>query len=292
MRALQLVPAAVLLLTSVTAQAAIRLTYERKKPGEAESHTSTVTVDTGRVRMEGMTAGQRAGRSSVVIVDAAAKRMVMIDDEKKIYREITEADAKRIKEQMEGARAMMAERMKSVPPEHRKQAEEMMARMGGGPGGGEAPATKYEPLGTKKKIAGYSCEVYKVQVAGLPPSESCFAPWGSNLITKAEVTQFRKAFEDLQKSFAFVPGVRQNDWDKAPGIPIEQTHFAADGKTPEWTNTLKSVTRPSVTAAEFQVPAGYKKEEMPMGRGPGGPRGPRGPGGPGGPGGPHGPDHE
>jgi len=167
-----------------------------------------------------------------------------------------------------------------------------MARMGGGPGGGEAPATKYEPLGTKKKIAGYSCEVYKVQVAGLPPSESCFAPWGSNLITKAEVTQFRKAFEDLQKSFAFVPGVRQNDWDKAPGIPIEQTHFAADGKTPEWTNTLKSVTRPSVTAAEFQVPAGYKKEEMPMGRGPGGPRGPRGPGGPGGPGGPHGPDHE
>jgi hypothetical protein len=290
MRALKLVPAAVLFLTSVSASAAVRLTYERKKAGAAgaEPGSATITVDGEHIRMDGMTAGQRAGRSSAMIVDAGAKKMLMLDADRKVYREITEADAKQMKERMDGARAQMAARMKDIPPEHRKQAEEMMARMGGG---GEASEVKYEPLGTKKKIAGFACEVYRVQVGTHANNESCFAPWSSNIITKAEAAQFKKLFESLQKSFAFVPSVRAADWSKAPGIPIEQTHFAADGKTAEWTNTLKSVTRPSVAASEFQVPSGYTKEEMPMGRG--GPGGPRGPGGrPGGPGGPHGPEHE
>src|SRR5688572_24108489 len=188
MRALQLIPAAVLLLTSFGASAAVRLTYERKKAGASapEPGAATITVDGERIRMEGMTSGQRAGRSSAMIVDAAAKKMIMLDAEKKAYREITEADAKQMKERMDGARAQMAERMKNVPPEHRKQAEEMMARMGGGGPGGEAPEVKYEALGTKKKIAGFACEMYRVQVGARSSSESCFAPWSSNLITKAE----------------------------------------------------------------------------------------------------------
>jgi hypothetical protein len=181
-----------------------------------------------------------------------------------------------------------------MPPEHRKQAEEMMARMGGGGPGNEQPEVKYEAMGAKKKISGFACDMYKVQIGTRTTAETCYAPWGSNVIGKAEMAQFKKLAEEMKKSFALIPAVRQNDWSKAPGIPIEETHFGPDGKTAEWTNTLKSVTRGNVPASQFQVPAGYTKEEMPMGGrgfGPGGPRGPGGgrPGGPGGP--PHG-DHK
>jgi hypothetical protein len=237
--------------------------------------------------MEGMGGGggpRGGGRSAgIVILDAGAKKVLIVDPEKKAYHELTEADAKMMKERMDAMKAQMAERMKNMPPEHRQQAEEMMNRMGAGAGG--PPEIKYEPLGTKKKVAGYPCEMYKVSVGTFSTSESCLAPWSSNLVTKAEAEQFQKTFADMEKAFAGLGMMRMNDLSKAPGIPVEQTHMGQDGK-PEWTLTLKSVSRGSIPAAQFQVPAGFKKEEMPMGRGGMGPGGPHG--GPGGPGGPHG----
>jgi hypothetical protein len=284
MRAHQIVPAAVLLLTSGVASAGVTLTYERKK-ADGETGTASMIFDNGHIRMEGMGGGggpRGGGGRGAVIVDATAKKVIMLDSEKKTYHEMTEADAKQMKERMEGMRAQMAEQLKNMPPEHRKQAEQAMNRMGGG---GPQIEVKYEPLGTKKKVNGFACEMYKVQVGTFSTSESCIAPWSSSLITKAEVDQFRKSFAEMEKAFGSLGNMRAGDLSKAPGIPVEQTHLGPDGK-PDWTTTLKSVSRGSVPASQFQVPAGFTKEEMPTmgGRGPGG-HGPHG-GGPGGPGGP------
>jgi hypothetical protein len=285
MRALQLVPAAVLLLTSSVASAGLTLTYERKS-ASGETGTSQMMFEPGHVRMEGMGGGR--ARTGAIIVDAAAKKMIMLDLDKKSYHEMTEADAKQMKERMDAMRAQMAERLKSMPPDQRKQAEGMMNRMGAG---GAPIEIKYEPLGTKKKVSGFACEMYKVSVGTMSSSEACIAPWSSNIVTKAEADAFRKSFAEMEKAFSSLGPMRSNDWSKAPGIPVEQSHLGQDGK-PEWTMTLKSVNRGTIPAAQFQVPAGFTKQEMPMmgGRGPGGPGGPHGgPGGPhGGPGGPHG----
>jgi hypothetical protein len=289
MRALQLVSAAVLLLTSGVASAGLTLTYDRKN-ASGESGTAVMMFEPGRIRMDGMGGGgpRGGGRTSSVIFDGGAKKITIIDQDKKTYHELTEADAKAMKERMDGMKAQMAERMKTLPPEQRKQAEEMMNRMGGG--GSGAIEIKYDSLGKKKKVAGFDCEMYKVTIGTFSSSEACIAPWSSNLVTKAEAEQFRKSFADLEKMFAGLSAMRSNDWSKAPGIPVEQTHMGQDGK-PDSTMTLKSVNRGSIAASQFQVPAGFTKQEMPMGgrgMGPGGPHG--GPGGPhGGPGGPHGP---
>src|SRR6185295_12054911 len=57
MRALQTIPAAVLLFTSFSAQAAVKLLYERKKAGEtAPSGNATIEADADHIRMEGFTA--------------------------------------------------------------------------------------------------------------------------------------------------------------------------------------------------------------------------------------------
>src|SRR6185436_836774 len=232
MRALHLVPAAVLLLTSSAASAGVTLTYERKK-ADGEGGTAVMMFDSNRIRMDGMGGGGRrgGGNSGAIILDAGAKKMIMMEPEKKTYHEMTEADAKAMKERMDGMRAQMQERIKSLPPDQRKQAEEAMGRFGGG--GGQIEI-KYEPLGGKKKIAGFACETYKVKIGTFSTTESCIAPWGSNLITKAEAEQFKKAFAEMEKAFAGLGGMRAGDWSKAPGIPVEQTHMGQDGK-PEWT---------------------------------------------------------
>jgi hypothetical protein len=283
MREIKLAVASVLLLTSVSAQAALKLTYERKKAGDTGAPgVGTITADAEHVRIEGLAAGRAAGRGGTVILDGAGKKMLMLEPEKKAYREMTEADFQKMKEQRDSMRAQMAERLKTMPPERRKQAEEMMSRFGGGPNGPDLDI-KYTPLGTKKKVNGFACEMYKVEMGPRTGSEACYSPWTSGLITKAEVAQFKKLSAELEKTFGVMGAAAQ--WGKAPGVAVEQTFYGPDGKTVEWTHTLKSVTRTDVPAAEFQVPAGYTKEESPMmGRGMG-----RGPGGPGGPGGHHGP---
>jgi hypothetical protein len=281
----------VLLLTSSVASAGLTLTFERKN-SSGETGTAVMMFEPGHIRSDGMGGGGPrggGGRSGSMIFDAAAKKIVMIDPEKKTYHELTEAEAKAMKERMDGMKAQMAEQLKNMPPEQRKQMEERLNRMGAG----GAVEIKYDSLGKKKKIAGFDCEMYKVTVGTFSSSEACIAPWSSNLVTKAEAEQFRKSFADLEKTFSGLSAMRSSDWSKAPGIPIEQTHLGQDGK-PEWTTTLKSISRGSIPTSQFQVPAGFTKQDMPMmgrGMGPGGPHGgPGGPhGGPGGPGGPHGP---
>lgn len=265
-----------LALPSVAASAAVKLTYERKTSDGA--HTSTMTFDGERIRMDGMGGGRRGaggagggGENHAVIVDAAAKKIIMLNPEQKTYRELTEADTKRMKERMAGAQAQMAERMKDMPPEQRKRAEEMMARFGGGPGGA-GMQIKYEPLGTKKKVNGFACEMYRVTMNGRPSSESCIAPWSSNIVSKAETEKWKKLQAELAKSFDMMPGFR-NDQLSAPGIPVEQTHLGPDGKTAEWTSVLKSISRDPVPASTFEIPAGFTKLDSFTN----GPRGPQRP---------------
>src|SRR4051812_589738 len=108
MRALRMIPAALLLLTSAAAHAAVKLNYERKRGDETA--TGTMIVDAEHIRMEGMSGGRGPRGAGTVIVDAPGKRFIMIDGEKKTYRELTEADAKEMKERSEGMKAQMAER--------------------------------------------------------------------------------------------------------------------------------------------------------------------------------------
>ncbi len=228
------------------------------------------------MRVDGM-GGSRRGSAreseGAVIIDAAAKRMVLVNTTRKTYTEMTEADFQRMKAGLGQARARMAEQMKNMPPEQREKMEKMMGGLfAGGAVGSELPEVAYEPLGKKKTIAGFGCEVYRVSIGGKARSESCIAPWSSTIITKADVEQLKKMAADLQKMMDSIPNMpRQQDWTRVPGIPIEEIHLGADGK-PDWTSTLTSVDRGPVPKSTFEPPAGFTKQAMPA-IGPGGPMG-------------------
>ena len=53
-------------------------------------------------------------------------------------------------------------------------------------------------------------------------------------------------------------------------FPLQITHHDSDGTVTNQ-STVTAVTRKSIAASTFEIPAGFTKEEMPMmGRGPGG----------------------
>jgi hypothetical protein len=267
---------AVALPTFAAARADAGVTLVMQRGADAPS---TLYVDGDKMRME-----NPSGRERTVIIDATGKRMLMVNDEAKTYMEFTEADMKRFGAMMTARRAQMQEQMKNMPPEQRKKFESMMG------GAGDAKAQKpkelkFDKMGQKKTVNGFSCDMYRIVEEGTPKEEDCLAPWSAGLLQRTDFAGLRKFAEDMAKeSGAMAPGGRNQmfeQFDKYPGFPVAR--HPLDGGQDE---QLKSLKRGSIAADKFAVPAGYKKTEMPMG-GMGGPgMGPHGGGM-----GPHGGGH-
>jgi hypothetical protein len=238
---------AIAMLAPAAARAGVTITYDTKDQA-GKAGTAIMVFQGDRLRIEGGTQREHTGAA---IIDAAARKMLMIDTSKREYHELTAADFKQMQERMAQARAMMA----NMPPEARKRMEQMM------PGGGAGLVPKYDPMGQKKTVAGYACEMYRVSMGEQVISESCIAPWTANIFTKAEVQHLKDMAAQMKELFDFS---KQMDFSKVPGIPVEEYHLGPDGKTRTYTRTLKTVTRADVPASMFEVPAGFTKRANPM----------------------------
>lgn len=264
-------------LASAPAWAALTLTYENaaESPGGAPG-VDTITLDGQRLRAEQSRSMSPRGPGGpmVVIFDGATKKVVFVSQDKKSYSELTEADVKTLRERMEGMRAQMGDRIKSLPPEQRERVERMMS--------GQGPDLKFTAKKQKKTINGFACEMYEVTMDGKPFQESCIAPWGTGPFTKTDADAAKAVFAALASMMKGMPGAGVQHMASYPGVPIQTKHLASPAGSS--TQTLKSISRAPVAAAQFQVPAGYTKEPLPMMGGGGGAGMGRGMG----PGGPHG----
>jgi hypothetical protein len=230
---------------------------------------ATMYLEGDRMRLDG---ADKTGMASSVIIDGGAKKLIVVEEKKKSYTELTEADMKRVRAQMDALRAQMEERMKTMSPEQRKQVEAMMAGMGGAPGKPAKPAVlKFEKLGQKKTINGFSCEMYRVLKDGVASEEDCIAAWSASTVQKSDLAGLRKFGEEMMKNFGSAGArdqIQLDQLDKYPGIPISRVPLEADGKR-GLEEQVKSIKRGSVPAAKFAVPAGYTKKSLPAGGPPG-----------------------
>lgn len=245
------------------ARAAVTIVYQR-----GTGPVATVYVDGGHMRMENP---GRNEREDAVVVDAAGKRVIMIDDKNKTYMEMTQEDRQRMRAQVEAMRAQMQERMKSMPPQQREKMEAMM-----GPAAGQKPRDwTYKALGQKKTINGISCEMYQVTEDGKPREEDCIAPWSAGLVKKDDFAAIAKFAQEMLADVGAQGRARAEGGamiarlEKAPGMPISRVPLEADGTRGE-EEQIKSIKRGPVAASLFAIPAGFTKKELPMMMGPGG----------------------
>jgi len=294
-------------LAPATAQAATTIVVQRGK-----EPPSTIYADKDRLRMvapegaagamrgqgqgpgQGKGPGAPSGRDgSVVIVDAVARKMVMVNDRDKTFTEITEDDMKRMKGQLKAARAQMAERTKNMTPEQRAQMESMM-----GPaakqllsGDSKPPQWKFEPLGSKKTVNGFACEMYRVLLNGAVQEEDCISPWSAGLVDRAAFSALEKFAESMEDGVGAMRGAMPM-FHQFPGLPITRVMISPTGERSE-EHQVKSISHAAIAASLFAVPAGYTKRELPqfgmgggmghgpgMGKGPGARPGPPGAGSP------------
>jgi len=226
-----------------TARAGVTITSEGQDKAQV-----VMVLEGNKIRLDDPREG-----GVITIFDGDARKMVHASVSERTYTEMTEAQMKAMRAQMDAAMAQMT-------PEQRAQMESM--GMGGKAGPRAArPVSKFEPMGKKETVAGYRCEWYRERREGKVVSEGCYMPWGPSALTRDDLRPMKKMSEFLE---AFIPAgeaTLQEDLDAAPGFPA--IHVDLQGGKRE-VQRLVSIKRGGAGADRFSPPAGYSRTERPM----------------------------
>ncbi len=191
------------------------------------------------------------GKGVIVLIDK--ETFIRLNPEKKSYTEMTFADMKKMTEASKSMlNSMMKKRLESMSPEQRKMAEEKMATLNQG----SHSETKYEVTNTgeSKTISGYPCTKYIVKRNG----EDFETIWATKALgTLDGVHKDMEKFSAKMASTFNLKNAPLSWFKEIPGFPI-QTDGDNDART------VSRIEKREVSDSEFEVPAGYTKEESKM----------------------------
>ncbi len=224
--------------------------------GAPETHVSYISSD--HVRMS-----QGDGKES--IVDFKTGQMTTLDAKKKTYYVITRADmdtlTARMQEQMNSPEMKKAQQeMKNLPPEQRKQMDSAMGGMF---------AVDVQDLGTTRKVAGYTCENWKMTIGQFSRTEECLT---NELKFPPHAWEMYRGFADSMKTMmaALGPMARsaakmQEQFKKMKGYPLASTSTTEImGRKIVTASEVTEVRHGPIPASAWEIPAGYTKVDNPM----------------------------
>ena len=167
-----------------------------------------------------------ASNGGVVILKGST--IIMIDDKRKTYREMTKEDLKKMAAGAGDMMAKMQEHMKNMTPEQRAQMEKMMGnRIPGGMGTGAPDSWESKNLGTTATVEDRKCQNWNLLRNGVPFQELCVVPY--NTLPGKE--DFQKVFKEMADAFGDLAqagagrgfireGARGDQWLRGAHAPI------------------------------------------------------------------------
>jgi hypothetical protein len=205
------------------------------------------------------------GDGREVIVDLKTGQMTSLDGKKKTYyittRQDMDALMAKMQEQMNRPEMKKAQQeMKNVPPEERKRMDAAMEGMF---------AVEVQNMGTTRKIAGYTCENWKMTLGQFSRSEECVT---SELKFPPQAWEMYRGFADSMRSAmaAFGPMAKsaakmQEQLKKMKGYPLAKTSTTEImGRKSVIASEVTEVKHGPIPASAWEVPAGYTKVDNPM----------------------------
>jgi hypothetical protein len=252
--------AAAALLAATTAAAGVRIeTVTRDvKTKAANGDLQVIMVQDGKIRMN-----IPKNNNGMILKNSI---MYVLDDKKKTYMEMDKATMKKTADQAGAAMKQMQEQMAKMSPEQRAQMEKMMGgNMPPGMMSGKPDTWDVKNTGKSDTSEGRKCTIWTLNKNGKLHEELCVVPFAS-LPGKED---FEKTFKELAESFAGMtdglPGA--GDSVKArnsiKGYPIRTRFFEPTGAERAMETVVTKWVEESIPSSSFDVPAGYKKREMP-----------------------------
>ena len=244
------------------AQAGVVIQQVERAIGNNQSRqTVTISMDAGKLRVEGENPG--SGKY-LLIFDNAKQVMWMADLAKGSYMEITKAQVEAMANQMGQMMQQMQQAMANVPPEQRAMMEQMMkGRMGGM---AAPPQITVRDKGASDTVGQFSCKRWEILSNGQVSSEVCAAD-PSQLKLDASAFETFKALAEFYEPLRRMAPQGGGGWtapnamDQINGFPVQTISYEGGKPASEW--VLQTVEERAIDAAQFTLPPGLKKTEMP-----------------------------
>ena len=224
--------------------------------------TSKAYVDRDRMRVE--MSGKEADQ--VFIFRQDKERFWLIDNQNKTYMEMTQQDLRKMKEKLDGAMAMIQEKLQSLPPEQRKTVEQLMK--------GKMPAATpealkivYKKVATGEKINQWICDKYEGHATEKDTEEIWTTDWQQVGITEADLKVIRgmgEFFAEFAKNLPFLSKIGSKEWEQEhgySGFPIRTIY--SSGTQVRYKVEVKEIRRQDFAASLFELPSGLQKKATP-----------------------------
>lgn len=252
--------------SSLASEAGVLIEYVTKNATtNKEEPLQTMWVQGGVARMESKRA---RGTTAMIFKDEAIH---VLDDATKTYRVMDKATMEQTAAMMNDAMAKMREQMAKMPPEQRAMMEQMMKQRGG-PAAGGAPAKPVtydaQPVAGTQTIEGRTCKLWNVTRDGVLSQQLCVVPMSSMPGADEVIALMKKMsamYEKLGEQFKDQFGETQQagaTFAKINGYPI-MTRSYANGVLQPDQFIVKTWKQQTIESGKFEIPAGYKKQEMP-----------------------------
>jgi hypothetical protein len=195
--------------------------------------------------------------------------MYVIDDADKSYIAFDKATMEKLAVKINEAMAQMQEQLAKLPPEQRAQMEAMLPAMGGGD---KKWVVEAIDTGKSDKVDGRACRVWDIKRNGELDDQMCVVAYSSlpgKENFQAMFANFAKVFEEMAKSVPMLAGMMTNEFGaqaKVNGFPV-RTRGYENGKLGDTEHNVSVWREEAIPASMFEVPAGYKQKQMPMGPG-------------------------
>jgi hypothetical protein len=191
----------------------------------------------------------------------------IIDDKDKTYVMFDKATMEQLAKKISSAMEKMKAQLAQLPPEQRAQMEQMMPGLSGDD---RKWTVEVVDTGKSDKVDGRNCHVWDVKREGKLDDQICVVAY-SDLPGKENFqvmfANFAKVFEEMAKSVPMLAGMMTNEFSaqsKVNGYPVRSRGYE-DGTLGDEEQVMKVWREETIPAATFEIPAGYKQKQMPMG---------------------------
>lgn len=196
------------------------------------------------------------GPPRTMLRDADAKKLFIIDHDRKMVMVISDQDSKQLEAKQAALKAQLIAQLAKMPPEQRARMEQGLLNQAEGKPVVYVYDKKKIPA---RKVNGFSCQDYTIKREGQAAGEGCFATWKDVGITADEFKSI------MVKVMPTTPGGPMSQGfdsaDGAPGFPVFRSHMNADGVVTVET-TVKSISRAALPAEKFELPRDYAQKTM------------------------------
>ena len=223
-----------------------------------EEVKTTLYLERNKMRMD--TTDSR-GKTETIIFRQDKQLFWVIDPAKGTYTEVTRAQLRQMKHQMDEYKRQMEEAMKNMPPQQRSMMEKMMKEQM--PAAPKEPHVTYRKVGSSK-VGRWYCTRYQGFSGGMKVEELCVASFGDVGITPADLKVLEEMgsfFDELTNGGGKSIVKDTKKWKETfKGFPVKSVSYENGRKVYE--DRVVESRRTSLPQTLFELPRGLKRESM------------------------------